>query len=254
MVYQTQDGFEVFVCAVYSGACINREILVLVDDATRSSSKAGYHHGNLRDHLIAATRSLIDEHGPEHFKVADACRLAGVSTAAPYRHFSDREALLEAVAIAGFHDLRDEARAAGRLLPQGSTEAISAIGKAYVLFAIREPNLFRLMFSHNSSGSDESEMESDTGIHESPKDDVGSSTTLCGREAAGRECYEVLLEQLVFTLKRDVIDEEVIKAAFPLWTFVHGLSFLVIDGNLAVNQLPIDIMQQIDFVSSRLMP
>lgn len=227
--------------------------LSLADESRQPGGKAGYHHGNLKDHLIAATRSLIDVHGPEHFKVADACRLAGVSTAAPYRHFSDREALLEAVAIAGFNDLRDEARAAGKLLPQGTAEAISAIGKAYVVFAIREPNLFRLMFSHNSLASDES--DSDNGTEEYPIDGVAPpSPTLCGREAAGRECYEVLLEQLVVTLNRDAIDEEVIKAAFPLWTFVHGLSFLVIDGNLAVNQLPIDIMRQIDFVSTRLMP
>lgn len=236
----------------------------VMSDTKSSSNKAGYHHGNLRDHLIAATRSLIASDGSESFKVADACRHAGVSTAAPYRHFSDRQALLEAVAIAGFHDLRDEARAAGKSYVKGSAKAVSAVGKAYVVFACKEPNLFRLMFSHNAVEcsqqlsnnhlSNNQLIASGNKTIVDAKNCANSSGIVSDRMAAGRECYEVLLEQLVITLKREVIDEEVLKAAFPLWTFVHGLSFLAIDGNLAVNQLPIDIMEQIDWASARLMP
>jgi len=199
--------------------------------------RTDYHHGNLRDHLIDATRSLVSTDGLEHFKVADACRHAGVSTAAPYRHFSNRQELLEAVAIAGFNDLRDEARAAGRSCQLGSAEAISAIGKAYVAFACREPNLFRLMFG-GSAKQDE--------------DHAQQSASAC--EVAGRQCYEVLLEQLVTTLGKKTIDAAVIEAAFPLWTFVHGLSFLLIDGNLSVNQMPIDTDLQIERVTVQLMP
>ncbi len=226
----------------------------MVNDTESPGNKAGYHHGNLRDHLIAATRSLVEADGSEHFKVADACRGAGVSTAAPYRHFSDRQALLDAVAIAGFNDLRDEARAAGKPHEQGSAKAVSAIGKAYVVFAIREPNLFRLMFGHNRVTPNQLVVASDTKTIIDAKVIANSSDIVCPRMGAGRECYEVLLEQLVITLQRDVIDEDVLKAAFPLWTFVHGLSFLAIDGKLAVHQLPIDIMQQIDWASERLMP
>lgn len=231
-------------------------------DTEPLGNKAGYHHGNLRDHLIAATRSLIEADGSEHFKIAEACRHAGVSTAAPYRHFSDRQALLEAVAIAGFHDLRDESRAAGRAYVQGTAKALSAIGKAYVVFACREPNLFRLMFSHSAAKFNKlidqhpskQSIANDKKIIADAKERVKSPEMSSAREIAGRESYEVLLEQLVITLNRETIDEEVLKAAFPLWTFVHGLSFLAIDGNLAVNQLPIDIMAQIDWASERLMP
>lgn len=203
-----------------------------------ADKRTGYHHGNLRDHLISATRALIETKRPEYFKVADACRHAGVSTAAPYRHFADRKALLDAVAIAGFHDLREVAWVAGSQHTKGSVDAVSAIGKAYVEFACRESNLFRLMFGQ--SGSDD----------ETKADTEGMSSC----EIAGRACYEVLLEQLVVTLARDSIDEQVIEAAFPLWTFVHGLSFLLIDGNLSVNRMPIDVGQQIDRATIRLMP
>ena len=65
--------------------------------------KRGYHHGNLRAALVRATRELLASRGPKGFTLADAARKAGVSAAAPYRHFADREALLAAVAHEGFH-------------------------------------------------------------------------------------------------------------------------------------------------------
>src|SRR3546814_19013116 len=64
--------------------------------------KRGYHHGNLREALIQAALSLIAEKGPSGFSFADAARSAGVSSAAPYRHFRDREALIADVARRGF--------------------------------------------------------------------------------------------------------------------------------------------------------
>ena len=221
--------------------------------ASSKGKRDAYHHGNLRDHLIAATRTLIETDGLEAFKVADACRHAGVSTAAPYRHFDDRHALLEAVAVAGFHDLRDEMKAAGEQLDNGSVAAVSAIGKAYVAFACHEPNLFRLMFGK----SDASESSKSKGkLHDNQQSISASSEhhTLSTCELAGRECYAVLLDQLAATLKQDSLHESVIKAAFPLWTFVHGLSFLLIDGNLSVNQMPIDTDLQIEQATQCLMP
>jgi len=218
-----------------------------------TGKRAAYHHGNLRDHLIAATRVLIATNGLEGFKVADACRHAGVSTAAPYRHFDDRQALLDAVAVAGFHDLRDQAKAAGEQHAKGSVSAVSAIGKAYVAFACHEPNLFRLMFG-------KSEMAESTTKHDRPHKELLDNAatpeyqTQSACKLAGRECYEVLLEQLAATLKQDTVNESVVKAAFPLWTFVHGLSFLLIDDNLSVNQMPIDINLQIEQATISLMP
>lgn len=204
-------------------------------NTTTLGKRDGYHHGNLRDHLIAATRALIEQDGVDGFKVSHACRHAGVSTAAPYRHFTDKHALLDAVATTGFHDLRDSARAAGAPYEKGSVDAVSAIGKAYVKFAVENPRLFRLMFTLSEEEKEEERKPSPN-------------------QQAGRECYEVLLEQLVVTLNRDGIDKPVIEAAFPLWTFVHGLSFLLIDDKLSVNKMPIDIEQQIERVTACLMP
>ena len=65
--------------------------------------KQGYHHGNLRQALVDAALKLIEEKGPDGFSVAEACRMAGVSTAAPYKHFKDREEILHAVILEAMH-------------------------------------------------------------------------------------------------------------------------------------------------------
>ena len=67
--------------------------------------KKRFHHGDLREALIAATRELLIEHGPDGFTLADACRRAGVTTAAPYKHFRDKQEILEEIVLRGFAEL-----------------------------------------------------------------------------------------------------------------------------------------------------
>ncbi len=71
-------------------------------DGGAGEGRRGYHHGNLREALIRAALELIAEKGPAGFTFADAARWAGVSSAAPYRHFRDRDDLLVDVARRGF--------------------------------------------------------------------------------------------------------------------------------------------------------
>ncbi len=109
-------------------------------------AKRGYHHGNLREALVEAARQLLAERGPEGFTLVDAARLAGVSPAAPYRHFRDREALLAAVAVEGFQDFAR--RQAGAL--QGHADPIAAfraMGLAYLAFAQENPGAYMAMFA-----------------------------------------------------------------------------------------------------------
>src|SRR5579871_6762023 len=76
------------------------------------SGRRGYHHGNLREALIDAALELIGGKGPAGFTIAEAARLAGVSPAAPYRHFRDADALLAEVALRGFERLAQRLTAA----------------------------------------------------------------------------------------------------------------------------------------------
>ncbi len=108
--------------------------------------RRGYHHGNLREVLIEAARQLIEQRGPEGFSLTEAARLAGVSPAAPYRHFRDREALLSEVARSGFERFAGKLDAAwdeGRPTP---IKAFENIGRAYLAFAREEPASYAAMF------------------------------------------------------------------------------------------------------------
>jgi len=106
----------------------------------------GYHHGNLKEALVRAALALIAEKGPAGFTFAEAARSAGVSPAAPYRHFRDREELIADVARRGFDlfaaalehawdDRRPEPRA-----------ALDRLGKAYLAFADKQPAYYAAMF------------------------------------------------------------------------------------------------------------
>lgn len=112
------------------------------------SERRGYHHGNLREALVEAARRLIGERGPAGFTLSDAAKLAGVSPAAPYRHFKDRQALLREVASQGFEALGRRLIAAGE---GGGREGFLAMGKAYLAFAREEPAFYAAMFNTGSS-------------------------------------------------------------------------------------------------------
>jgi AcrR family transcriptional regulator len=105
-----------------------------------------YHHGNLREALVRAALDLIAEKGPAGFTFADAARSAGVSSAAPYRHYRDRDALLAEVALRGFEML---AARLERAWNDGHPEPCAAfenLGRAYLSFARREPAYYSAMF------------------------------------------------------------------------------------------------------------
>ena len=106
----------------------------------------GYHHGNLKEELVRAALGLIGEKGPNGFTFAEAARLAGVSPAAPYRHFRDRDDLLADVAARGFVVFE---AALARAWDQGKPDpemAFHRLGRAYLAFAHDEPAYYSAMF------------------------------------------------------------------------------------------------------------
>jgi AcrR family transcriptional regulator len=112
----------------------------------KSDGRRSYHHGNLREALIRAALDLIGQKGPAGFTFADAARMAGVSSAAPYRHFRDRDALMADVARRGFEQFGkalDDAWNDGRPEP---LIAFENTGRAFLAFARREPAYYAAMF------------------------------------------------------------------------------------------------------------
>jgi AcrR family transcriptional regulator len=189
----------------------------LTDGSATVTPKTGYHHGDLRAQLIAAVRELVETHGPDGFSVAEAARRAGVSSAAPYKHFKDRPEILRGVVSEAMDRLRVAMEAAAAAHPAGSLEAVAAIGLAYVNFARAEPGVFRLVFSLTEG-------------HENAPD----------LQTKGEGCFGVVVQAAADCLDLPPQDPHVQRCAYMLWSFVHGHSFLHIDMKTKVTTARID--------------
>lgn len=176
-------------------------------DPRQQARRSSYHHGDLRAQLIAAVRELVEAQGPDGFSIAEAARRAGVSSAAPYKHFRDRPELLRAVASEGIDRLRTDMEEAATRYPTGSLDAVAAIGQAYVNFARSGPGVFRLVFGLTEGHEEE------PALHEK-----------------GAQCFGVVVRAAAACLDRPPQDPEVLQRAYMLWTCVHGHSFLTIDN------------------------
>ncbi len=184
--------------------------------------KARYHHGDLKEALVRAAYVLIAEDGAENFLLSDACRLAGVSTAAPYKHFRDRDEILEIVVARAFDEISGRSMAALAAKGEGTLEGIIAMGEAYVTFAAQEQRLFRLMFGQN------------------PKLKQSESVL---RE--GRRCFTNVIEHVARYCESNRLPGDPRAIAIRLWTFVHGIASLLIDEDYAVVAPDLDVMAMI---------
>jgi AcrR family transcriptional regulator len=172
----------------------------------RGQAKARYHHGELREALIRATRKLVEERGAENFTLADACRVAGVTTAAPYRHFQGKQEILAEIASRGFDELRSRSMAVIAEKGEGSLDGIIALGQAYVAFAVEETAVFRLMFGQEPS--------------------LKKAQHVVG---TGHDCFVHLIDQIALYCKHNKVRGDAQEIALKLWTFVHGAASLLID-------------------------
>lgn len=167
-----------------------------------STSKATYHHGDLRAALLRAAMELLEESGEADLSLRAVARRAGVSAAAPYRHYADREALVSAVAAVGYQELAQQLAAAH---PSPSTpEQLASVAIAYVQFALERPALFRIMF-----------------------------TEPCDRDNDDRVAATAAVAQYVRAIVERAFPEADAEAlATAIWALVHGLAFLHLDGKL----------------------
>lgn len=165
-----------------------------------------YHHGDLRNALIRATLELIDEVGPKGVRLTEAARRAGVSAAAPYRHFADLEAMLAAVAFEG-NALLGAAVAEGLARPGGFLERAEAVAAAYVRFARRHRAHFRAMFDAERDPARHPE------LREAIRGVMGPIETAL-RGEVGRTLPATL---------------DVPRALVEIWAQVHGVAALLSD-------------------------
>jgi AcrR family transcriptional regulator len=179
--------------------------------------RRGYHHGDLREALIAAALDLIAEKGPVCFTVAEAARAAGVSPAAPYRHFRDRDELIADVARRGFVRFEAELDQAWNNGLPDPLAAFNRVGKAYLAFARSEPAYYSAMF------------EAGLPLHAYPDlVEAGERAFAVLRRAA-----EALAARLPAAQRPPGL-----MMGLHIWSLSHGIASLFARGDAARRKLP----------------
>lgn len=175
-----------------------------------TEEKSRYHHGDLRQALIDAALQLISEEGFAALSLREVARRAGVTHAAPYRHFADKEALLWAVATEGFRMMTVAMRE--RMEKEaGHLERLAATGIAYVLFAVEHPAHFRVMFGPHFT------RPPDRSLASNPE-----------TNAFGLQVHIIQEGQKAGELR----DQPAMDLALAAWSLVHGLASLLVDRQL----------------------
>lgn len=210
--------------------------------AAETKAPTRYHHGDLRTALIDASVELVSSVGSDAFTLKDASRIAGVSVAAPYRHFSDKSELLHEVTDVTFKKMSDDMHKALEGRELGTIESLTALGQTYVRFANQNQQLFRLMCESHKGGPDISLEEifkqSATGVDSSTIAELldvknhNMSDYALAKNAPnnGIACFSILLKNVATFLDRNGLDvRDTLRIATPLWALVHGTAFLLID-------------------------
>jgi AcrR family transcriptional regulator len=177
----------------------------------------GYHHGNLKEALLRAALELIAQKGPAGFTFAEAARWAGVSPAAPYRHFRDRDELLASVALRGFEQFE---LALKRSWDDGRPEVFTAfdrLGKAYLEFARTEPAFYSAMFEAGIPLATNPELR-----------EAGERAFAVLRAAAEQICAHTPAG----------VRPPAMMVALHIWAMSHGIASLFGRGDAARRTLP----------------
>ena len=184
--------------------------------ATKTATKAPYHHGNLESALVGAAITLVRKYGPDQLSLRAVSAEIGVSPSASYHHFRDKDALVTAISNVLFDRLATmQERAIAKIKGNGATASIKKfeeMGSAYFAWATSEPNLYRLMFG----GYCEIVMEE----HDS-------------------KAWNLLREALDELMAHGVIDKSARKGGEVIvWSAVHGASSLAIEGLMSPSDFP----------------
>ena len=183
-----------------------------------------YHHGDLRQALVVAAIALLREGGVPALSLRAAARKAGVSQAAPYRHFADHADLLAAVAADGFARLRAVMIEAAR---SGTSprEGLRGLARAYVRFGVKHPAEYRVMFGAETAGH-----------NRFPELEKQSSSV-----------YQLLVDGIVGLQQLGLVRSgDPLAIALTAWSSMHGLVTLVLDGLAPFDQRKPGVTEELD--------
>ena len=179
---------------------------------TSAALERRYHHGDLRNALLQAAEQVLVAKGVAGLSLREAAKAAGVSHAAPYRHFRDKAALMRAVAQAGFERLALAINTAADSKPHNPEQKLIEAGVAYIRLAMENPEITRLMFSGVIDPQDEKTYQ-----------------------VAAAAAYESLLGIIKEGMERGTFRQRVPQElALVAWTSMHGMAMLAAAGQLDI--------------------
>ncbi len=191
--------------------------MILKDNSVNmEKEKRRYHHGDLRSSLVRAGLELLRTRAVDDLSLREVARSVGVSATAVYRHFPDKQALLFAMSEHGAQQLSAEQRKAMDDV-KGAKKGFEAAGRAYILFALANPALYRLMMATKSS----------VDHYDANGNAMGDAMQLL------KDCVAGVLPVKASPMKHKV-------AALHAWSLVHGISMLMLDGLVAPDGEVID--------------
>jgi AcrR family transcriptional regulator len=179
---------------------------VKMDYTVTTENRVTYHHGNLREALIEAAVQLLSDAGAAALSLRKVAIQAGVSHAAPYHHFKDKEALLAAVCERGFMSMTE---AMNKAEGDDPFDHLNAIGHAYLSFARSEPDLYRFMF-----GSEVPDK------HEHPELMACAHGTFGTLVEVVERCVE----------SGQTRDGHPVEMAMQVWAMTHGIASILNNG------------------------
>ncbi|MCK5155503.1 MAG: TetR/AcrR family transcriptional regulator [Spirochaetales bacterium] len=178
-----------------------------------TEKSSSYHKVDLKNKLISSGLEILSEEGIGSLSLRNVAKRAGVSHAAPYRHFKNRESLIAAIAEEGYKKLSDSITTSASLFPQNPELQLKEAGWGYIQFAVENPEHLKVMF-----GSFSKECVLDKGTS-----------------------FDALIDLIITGQKADMIREgDPLTLALTTWSTVHGLALIIINNQMPGNQIPGD--------------
>lgn len=179
-----------------------------IPDTSVEAQRDTYHHGDLKRALTQAALGLVQEKGPKGFTLREVARRAGVSTAAPYRHFADKAELLAAAATQGFVQLHETLSKTAAKSTDPGRQALD-MGRAYVRWAVAHPDYYQVMFGSELDKSDKPDMLT-----------------------AASRAFDDLLDVIVRCQDARLLPAgDPLEIAGPVWSLLHGIATLTIGSD-----------------------
>ena len=216
-----------------------------------------YHHGDLRRALLDASLELVRQRGPSGFTLAEICRAAGVSQAAPYRHFEGKDHVLAVAANEGYQLLHAAMTGIARE-PNQLNETLERMARAYLAFAIRYPAHLAVMFSH-CPGEHFGGLLKDPatagpeGFKNLPPPQNQTEEAILASWRAGQAGFQSLTQAILLAAQHSPMAERINDAtashyAAAIWSMVHGLAMLLLERMIPPEWMENDFKLAIELI------